>query len=369
MAGAKTSTGGGLVGRGGLGFTLIELLVVIAIIALLVSILLPALAGARNEARKLLSQTNLRNLSQFGNAYAVEYKDAIVGSPASSGMYYFNPVSKAATNPANWNGTAVTIYDWAGPILEFSGYDGPGDSANVTNNTPDVRAQRFDWYRNNVPVLKDPVNQVTAKIFNAGGTSVGVGPMLSYYQSTQFTSTTDQAPFGTAPRPDQDRRQFQPKLTSVGQGSQKVFFYEGHRYAEASFDQPDFDFSIYGAFGGPFADTGPWFINNQSLRRTAAPGESGRAAFISGAIRDVRVWGFRHGSKRSATETAEKSVIGNMAFFDGSVRSFTDAEAANPDLWFPTGTRLTTSVSFWNSTRLTWPKFVGLTATNPYIVP
>src|SRR5574340_310653 len=51
-------------------FTLIELLVVVAIIAVLISILLPALSAAREKARTVLCSTHLREFGRAEQAYA-----------------------------------------------------------------------------------------------------------------------------------------------------------------------------------------------------------------------------------------------------------------------------------------------------------
>ena len=55
------------------GFTLIELLVVIAIIALLMAILLPSLRRARNQARAVVCQANLK---QWGTILALYTEDS-----------------------------------------------------------------------------------------------------------------------------------------------------------------------------------------------------------------------------------------------------------------------------------------------------
>ena len=59
------------------GFTLIELLVVVSIIALLIAILLPSLAAARERARLAVCQTRLRAWAQGFHMYAGDFYDSL----------------------------------------------------------------------------------------------------------------------------------------------------------------------------------------------------------------------------------------------------------------------------------------------------
>lgn len=75
-----------------LGFTLIELLVVISIIALLIGILLPALAAARESARNLQCLTQFKNtgLAMFNLANDHNFKLPGVGAPGN-GLSFEGP--------------------------------------------------------------------------------------------------------------------------------------------------------------------------------------------------------------------------------------------------------------------------------------
>ena len=69
------------------GFTLVELLVVISIIALLMSILMPALSAARDQAKAVMCLSNLRQWGLMFEAYVSDYGTFPGGSHAKKGPY------------------------------------------------------------------------------------------------------------------------------------------------------------------------------------------------------------------------------------------------------------------------------------------
>ncbi|MDA1273432.1 MAG: prepilin-type N-terminal cleavage/methylation domain-containing protein [Verrucomicrobia bacterium] len=92
------------------GFTLVELLVVLAVIAILASLLLPALTRARSAADSTACRSNLRQLTIAIRLYTDDTGVFPMSSPAVNGVvnhYWFDRLSSYASGWPDSSGSTV----------------------------------------------------------------------------------------------------------------------------------------------------------------------------------------------------------------------------------------------------------------------
>ncbi|MBN2563182.1 MAG: prepilin-type N-terminal cleavage/methylation domain-containing protein [Phycisphaerae bacterium] len=305
------------------GFTLIELLVVISIIALLLSLLLPSMVGARRTGQRLACMGNLRSLASGATQYALDNEDWIVGSPHGSGAYLFGaPVAY---------GPAVQYWDFLGPMAHMWGMGlpmGEGGQQDVI--------RRFNELRSN-PAFLCQANSFLS--FKYAGPDAGAGWMVSYntvryqlwYPSDVPTNHHTDLPKG-----------WRPSVARIGDASRKVFCADGARYlTETDAPVPDYDLSVAGPYGGAFSDTGAHSSWSRSWDRRRVPGNGS-----SGPV-DGRMYAFRHSTAEPPTGAPGNAYKLNLAFYDGHVDTMGDLEASNPHIWLPKGTKLGTVGEVW----------------------
>ena len=302
-----------------LAFTLVELLVVVSIIALLISILLPSLKKARDQAKTVKCQATTVGLGKGATTYATEENEWLVGSPGTTGSALLGSYASRATDDELIPTAPVQIFDWAGPVAAYSmGMKG----------LPDNRADR--WRVLVEDAFECAANKLLSEPYFGG--AVGnhgqfrAQRMVSYNTVRNFMYWEGGGPFGEADWPLSVAATlpsgYSPRVDRIGQPSEKVFFTDSSRYTDDE-GKIDHDLSWRAGYGGAFSTGGPTL--------PYVVGDSDRSYLRSFLFEDpVRKYSYRH--------SRGKDVGIVVTFFDGHSSWMSEHESRNPNFWWPKGT-------------------------------
>jgi prepilin-type N-terminal cleavage/methylation domain-containing protein/prepilin-type processing-associated H-X9-DG protein len=325
------------------GFTLVELLVVIGIIALLVSMLLPALSKARASANTLVCETNLRQITTAMIMYAQQNNGAIIGNQFTSSYFLFpgpGPTWTALGSSGQYSTknypTLMGCFDWVSPTAAVMGLPfEQGASAQNRYN----RILQLTQY----PLFRCPENDV---VETGLAPYCDVAPLPTTSMESYTTSAFFQTAYGSMDKSSNPKFKsylnmgtYRPRITQVGDSTWKVFMSDGSGWSSGGIPSIEMNIDngyISGSTSTPFSyftDPGPW------------DGNFSRSFYFKGKP-VPRMLSFRHGERgagvayTSAGNTAVslKRMRMNAAFFDGHVETISGYESMDPSHWMPVGT-------------------------------
>lgn len=345
--------------RRGRGFTLIELLVVVAIIAVLLSILLPAMRGAREQARAAVCGGTLKDFSHGLNTYFAENADWIPGVNTSGvKVRRYVGIAGALDNDK----MPVQAFDWMTPILSPSmemqaNWAERWHELNEKFSCPSQRHEKAIIYSESSfdPAYQDVFDKYT-------WTAVSyLMPAHFQYWGTRYSDAEHEIVLAThadssgleivARTPstgwEASHRTYKSIITQVGNPSQKIAVADGTRYLDAGGpgggEILDLDVTPDPQFFGSFTTSGAWWSGSTAYGVGQGTKNWAGISVSEGSPSNGKnlYLTYRHGSSRAGTSGSARDNRGmiNAMFFDGSVRRLTDKQSRNPIYWYPKGSK------------------------------
>jgi len=333
-------------------FTLVELLVVIGIIALLISILLPALGKAQKAARTVQCLANLRSIGQMMNLYASQNKGYMAGGATSSSSGLFLPNRAGGTGHAVFPGVTnsggvvveslpVSTDDFITPLTTVAGTKllTLQSTSYIARFQEMVSLKQFQC-PNYIGAVSTFFGSVDAGTVNAP--SYNTATLMLMTGGTPTPGTTAESRLGVTSNWPVICPGYVPQIGKVRNAGNKIYCADGAKFSTAT-APPDYNLTIWpqasSTYGWPgnWSDFGPWTQQTSSYNRQNAVGNAGGAAY------DIRILAYRHG-KVTPGASANSGMAMNAVFCDAHAETLSEMESADPSHWMPTGSMMNSAL-------------------------
>ena len=329
------------------GFTLIELLVVVSIIALLVSILLPSLQRARDQAKAVVCSSQMRGLTQGLGNYTTDHNDWIPGMN-TTGVRIRALGNSPSLDALRRPDVPVQRHDWATPLLS--------QDIKLPNNRAERMRLIQERFRCPAQVGIRSVlfyNSPPADLadFQAlepwTALSILMPVQFQYWGKLYENQMVGSVPVIISPQNwEAPSQKYVSMVSRVGNASEKVFVADGTRYLTGS-GILDHDIGPAAVDFGSFTSSGAWWSGSTAYGvRNGSQNWAGQT-ITRGSPANGKNLGlsYRHrgGRGRPGTDCRANRGAINAVFFDGHAEALADRASRNARLWYPKGAVVNTN--------------------------